>query len=498
MNVVNQTTDSFSRYILTLSIVVILVFVAGAVAVFLHMFKSRERRFDKDISLREHMLELLVQNSRAAFALFEIGQNEPLFYSSNCERIFGEACHNLEKTGAGYRMSSSSDAETDALKEINLQMTGWDGKHEFRSTFLRNAAAATPAYFEIQLYPVENSGEKETFVGIAQDVTPLYERQAIAAEALAMAEKANQAKTHFLSSMSHDIRTPMNAIVNMTDFALESIDDSVLIDYVFMDTKRLQYEEVKEVVYRDILSRMEKKPFDYVIAADDAALTFVLEYRDELFADIPVVFEGINDEEFAYEAAKDPLITGIVELFPLEETVFIASCLTPEAVQVIGITDDTVSGHGSTKQFFACEDSFPDLSFSTINCSELTYDEIGRAVAQYGSDTILIYLMMTDDVEGNTYSHTEATEYVAACANVPVYKADELGLGDSVLGNVMTSYYDMAADAASIVVALAQGASISSFPVQTASYYCAFDKAVMDRFGITKEEVSAACSSKVQ
>ncbi len=223
--VVNQTTDSFSRYILTLSLVVILVFIAGAVAVFLYLYHIRKKRFDKDISLREHMLELLVQNSKSAFVLFEIGQSEPRFHSGNGERITGEAYYNLEKTDAGYRMRGSSGTESDALKAINAQMVGWDGRREFRSTFVRNTAAATPAYFEVQVFPTENSGGKEVFVGIAQDVTPLYERQAIAAEALAMAEQANQAKTRFLSNMSHDIRTPMNAIVNMTDFALESIGE---------------------------------------------------------------------------------------------------------------------------------------------------------------------------------------------------------------------------------------------------------------------------------
>lgn len=45
-------------------------------------------------------------------------------------------------------------------------------------------------------------------------------------EALVEAEKANQAKSRFLSNMSHDIRTPMNAIVGFTELALENINDS--------------------------------------------------------------------------------------------------------------------------------------------------------------------------------------------------------------------------------------------------------------------------------
>lgn len=44
-------------------------------------------------------------------------------------------------------------------------------------------------------------------------------------EARASAEEANKAKSDFLSNMSHDIRTPMNAIVGMTAIATANMDD---------------------------------------------------------------------------------------------------------------------------------------------------------------------------------------------------------------------------------------------------------------------------------
>lgn len=48
------------------------------------------------------------------------------------------------------------------------------------------------------------------------------------------ADYANQAKSQFLSNMSHDIRTPMNAIVGFTSLAIAHIDDDkmVLRDYL--------------------------------------------------------------------------------------------------------------------------------------------------------------------------------------------------------------------------------------------------------------------------
>ena len=52
-------------------------------------------------------------------------------------------------------------------------------------------------------------------------------------DALQKAEKANEAKSDFLSKMSHDIRTPMNAIIGMTELAqLHTGDEEKLKGYL--------------------------------------------------------------------------------------------------------------------------------------------------------------------------------------------------------------------------------------------------------------------------
>lgn len=49
-------------------------------------------------------------------------------------------------------------------------------------------------------------------------------------QALIQAEKANQAKSNFLSNMSHDIRTPMNAIIGFTTLAQTHMDQKEQVE----------------------------------------------------------------------------------------------------------------------------------------------------------------------------------------------------------------------------------------------------------------------------
>ena len=72
------------------------------------------------------------------------------------------------------------------------------------------------------------SGEDQFIVGLRNNdaqVRAEQERQKVLQDALTAAQHANRAKTTFLNNMSHDIRTPMNAIIGYTSLAASHVDN---------------------------------------------------------------------------------------------------------------------------------------------------------------------------------------------------------------------------------------------------------------------------------
>ena len=144
------------------------------------------------------------------------------------------------------------------VKMVASYVPGEDGQREFFDFFCKDALIAayqdgkaevshdTDSYFDdgsvrparitarLVMNPQTNHLECVIY---GMDVTEEknreeQQRQALES-ALIAAEHANRAKTTFLSNMSHDIRTPMNAIIGFTALAMTHIDNKELVrDYL--------------------------------------------------------------------------------------------------------------------------------------------------------------------------------------------------------------------------------------------------------------------------
>lgn len=90
------------------------------------------------------------------------------------------------------------------------------------------------ALYALALISLVRARRNSKMIKMEQEANQKLVKLRMAAEdALHVAESANKAKSTFLSNMSHDIRTPMNAIIGFTTLALSSKEDGGLVqDYL--------------------------------------------------------------------------------------------------------------------------------------------------------------------------------------------------------------------------------------------------------------------------
>ncbi len=117
------------------------------------------------------------------------------------------------------------DTLADRLEKINTVTTEYKDSHGqwFKSRFIVKRRDENGVVKEILYVCRNNTDEKIKEI----------EQQNQLAHALMAAQQANKAKSTFLNSMSHDIRTPMNAIIGFTALAQTHMDDpSQVQDYL--------------------------------------------------------------------------------------------------------------------------------------------------------------------------------------------------------------------------------------------------------------------------
>lgn len=292
----------------------------------------------------------------------------------------------------------------------------------------------------------------------------------------------NEKRVLFISSYSYAWDTVQSQIEGIR----AGLGANVTLDYEFMDTKRVSSEKAIELFHDGLAYRLSQvERYDVVIVGDDAALQFAMEYRDELFADIPIVFEGVNDEDLAARAAAQPLVSGIIEKLSVENNIDFGLMLNPSAKRVVAILDDSITGQSERKRYYACKDKYPDLSFKEINVSKLPTDTLRYTLQGVTTDSILIFVVMTEDASGKQYTTLEAVKLATQNADVPVLRMVEGGVGDGLVGGNMVSMYKSGEQAAELALGyIYETIGTEGIILESPNVYCA-DAEVMEKHGIS-------------
>ena len=228
-DIVNASMNSLQRSTMLLVGVVVLCIAAFLISLIIQTNRTNLRRKDTEILYRDELFQKLSMNVDDVFLMLDAKTYQADYVSPNAEKLLGITAEQIRKdirVLGKLHPAEHEDSEKNYLEEIQVHE---QREGDFKYVHLKTGEKR---WFHNIAMGSEVNGKKK-YILVMSDRTSDWKMNQALSEAVRAAETANKAKSTFLSNMSHDIRTPMNAIIGFTTLAVSNIDDKKRVqDYL--------------------------------------------------------------------------------------------------------------------------------------------------------------------------------------------------------------------------------------------------------------------------
>ena len=253
VSVVNASMDTLWHRTVEIVTAIACLLMVLLIALIVHRSRDALRRRDTEILYKDELFTRLSRNVDDVFFMLDAETSRTDYVSPNIERLLGVPLKQVQQDIRALRAlhpKDSPDHDKNFLAGIQCgEQSEWDADYAHQQTGERR-------WFHIVAMGSEVAGRTKYILVMSDRTADRKINQALS-EAVAAAEAASRAKSTFLSNMSHDIRTPMNAIIGFTTLAVSNIDNQERVkDYL---TKTLSSSRHLLALINDILdmSRIE-------------------------------------------------------------------------------------------------------------------------------------------------------------------------------------------------------------------------------------------------
>ncbi len=189
------------------------------------VIEEKEQAVEYQTRLFDIFSTYLSRNTDDVYMMLDVETRKVEYISPNMERVFGISRQRIMKGLKNFEIVRDN-GEKVSLETLCRLQPGTGTEENFSEWV--NPITGEHKYFRESTYctMVQDSSKLVFYVS---DRTKEREIQNSLSEALHMAQAANDAKSAFLSSVSHDIRTPMNAIIGFLALMRDEVDNPGMV-----------------------------------------------------------------------------------------------------------------------------------------------------------------------------------------------------------------------------------------------------------------------------